>query len=620
VNDSPSSSQPAGLSPETAAGGRAAVPPGIGGHVWRALRGQAPLSRIALLLALLLLLVVWLAVAAALQIKRQDALRAEWRQNGNLAGVLAEQTLRVVQGADQSLIRLADLWQQRAVTPADLPRLAAETGLAPHILVQLSLVDAQGRFVGSNLDPDGRKTGAVDLSAREHVRVHLQPLAGPSPRVAPKPAAGGLFIGRPVLGKVSGRWTIQLSRRVNGPDGRTAGVVVASLDPAYFEQLYQQVALGRTGGVALLGADRTLRAQAVGGRAEGMGSTLLPAAGLAELLASPLRQTELDLHGDATALLVSSQRVADYPLHVLVFSGHDEALGEWRQTRHLLLLLALLLSAVVVTTALVFVIGLRRLERTNRALRLSESRAQAANQAKSEFLAAVSHELRTPLTSIRGFAELLQLRLDQPQLREQAGLIRKGAEHLNGLLNEILDLAKVEAGAMVMHPQPVDPVALVRGTVDFYTLAAEAKGLQLQLSLGPDLPAQIVSDPLRIRQVLNNLMSNALKFTPDGGVLLRLRCEDGRLLFEVEDTGPGIGEGLQELVFERFRQGSGDIAVQHGGTGLGLALARAVAGVLGGTLTLRSRPGEGACFTLALPFGPDATAAAGGPRHVPRVG
>lgn len=542
----------------------------------------------------LLLLLAWIAVAIILVLERRDELSSEVRQNRNLARALAEQTLRVIATTDQAMQRLTDAQLAGSLAPQDLVRFANETGLAPKILVQLSLIDATGRFQGSNIDPDGSKTGAVDLSGREHVQVHLRADSG----------LGGeqLFIGKPVLGKVSGRWTIQLSRAIRNAQGTPQGVVVASLDPSYFEEVYKRVDIGIDGGVALIGRDLNIRALVVGGKSGNLGAQLPPDAPFKQYI----EQSEGDFSAvsryDELARLNAFRRVADYPLFVLVSTAETEALADWRATRNSLIAMAVLLSAAVLTAAAIFVTSLRRLERSNEALRISEAQAQAASQAKSEFLAAISHELRTPLTSIRGFAELMERRLPDERYRESAGLIRKGAEHLNHLLTEILDLAKVEAGAMALNAEAVELAPLLSGTLDFFILSAQAKGLKLSGELAPDVPSHVVCDGLRLKQILNNLLSNAIKFTESGEVKVAIWRENESLLVRVSDTGPGIAPEKQALIFEKFRQGDAQVSTQHGGTGLGLALSKALAELMHGDLTLESRIGEGSSFTLRMPL------------------
>ncbi len=564
---------------------------------WAGLR-RSSLLRDVVLAALLAVLVAWCAVAGVLAMKWRDALAAEQEQTTNLAAVLKEQTVRVLAASDQATIRLRDAVAAGGFTPADTVRFANETGLAPQILTQLSLIGPDGHFQGSNLDPDGARSGHVDLSDREHVRVHLSPGAvGDAPPLSPT----GLLIGKPVMGKVSRKWTIQLSRRIDAVDGRVLGVVVASLDAAYFESLYRSVALGAQGGVTLIGADQVVRARVIGGVAQGVG-TSARVAGRTSRMQGAQGHYASTSSVDGIERLVSYQQVGDYPLYVAVLRARDEALANWRSTRSLALALTALLTVAVLASAGIVGLGIRRLERTNAALRASEAHAQASNQAKTEFLAAISHELRTPLTSIRGFAELMESRLGDVRQREQAGMIRKAAEHLNQLLTEILDLVKVEAGAMRIERAVVPLRPVLDGTASFFAVTAAEKGLALQVRVAQGVPEVIPCDELRLKQILNNLLSNALKFTPAGAVSIEVEAPEDRLLVHVVDTGPGIEAALHETIFERFRQGDGNVSHQHGGTGLGLALSRALAELLGGTLTVMSAPGQGARFTLALPL------------------
>ena len=318
----------------------------------------------------------------------------------------------------------------------------------------------------------------------------------------------------------------------------------------------------------------------------------------------------LGTEGSATSLstvdglerLYAYRAIAGYPLTIFVYTGSREALDQWRIGRDITFALAAALSGLVVALLALLGAGLRRQERSNEALRVSEMQAQAASRAKSEFLAAISHELRTPLTSIRGFAELMERRIEQPVFRDQASMIRKGAEHLNTLLTEILDLTKVEAGAMPIVREPQDIRRLVADVGEFFEVAAAAKGLALAVRVADDVPAAVNCDGLRTKQILNNLLSNAVKFTDQGGVGIEVERRGAELLMHVVDSGPGIEPELHELIFEKFRQGNDRVSYQHGGTGLGLALSRALAELMGGRLALESTLGRGSRFTLVLPL------------------
>jgi PAS domain S-box-containing protein len=284
---------------------------------------------------------------------------------------------------------------------------------------------------------------------------------------------------------------------------------------------------------------------------------------------------------------------------------HGEMEAEWRLTRPDSKVLWLQWRAVRFPDGrfLAFCQDVTQRRNDADALRESESRALSASRMKSEFLASMSHELRTPLTSIRGFSELMERRSQNAVLKEQAGIIRRAAEHLTALLNDILDMSKVEAGAMQIVPKPTSVRKIATDTVELFRSAAEAKGLALNASVSIDIPRAAMWDSLRVKQVLNNLLSNAIKFTPRGWVRLDVNVVDDCVRFDVTDTGPGIAPEAQALVFERFRQADDRVAHQYGGTGLGLALALSLARLMGGTLALSSEVGRGSCFTLTLPVG-----------------
>lgn len=564
---------------------------------WELLRDPGSLVRWVALGTIAAVLLAWTVVGVMLTSRMHETLRDEQAHQNNLARILQEQTERVIATTDQALHRLADKVRAGEFVPPDLVALANETGLAPRILVQLALIGPDARLIGSNLDPDGSKSGRLDLSSREHIQVHLAPQRATA--AAPL-SADGLFIGKPVLGKISGKWTIQITRRIDAADGRVLGVEVASIDPLYFEELYRGVDLGEQGGVTLMGTDRTVRARVIGGRSVGMGIDLM-SAGTVSQLKGESGDYEAVSRIDGVKRVYSYRQVSGYPLYVMVAQSKDEVLAPWRSTRNMALALTSLLTVAMVAVAQLFALAVRRLEQRNQALRESAASAQVANQAKTEFLAAVSHELRTPLTSIRGFAELMEKRLEDERFRHQATLIRQSAEQLNDLLTDILDMVKLEAGSITIERRPVSLRPLLDDAVSAFRVTAGAKGLAIEMRLHDDDAYALHSDELRLRQIVNILLSNAVKFTEQGCITVEVE-RDGRLLYlHVSDTGPGVAPHLQDAIFERFRQGDSSVSYQHGGTGLGLALARALAEHLGGRLSLRSAPGQGARFTLTLP-------------------
>lgn len=230
------------------------------------------------------------------------------------------------------------------------------------------------------------------------------------------------------------------------------------------------------------------------------------------------------------------------------------------------------------------------------------TKAEEANKLKSDFLANMSHELRTPLNGILGYSELLQMELEDPAQQDYAATIHSSGEHLLDIVNDLLDLAKVEAGRIELKPVEQDVARLANDLVGTHRAHAQAKGLGMVLEMAEDLPATIFVDAQRVRQILNNLLNNAIKFTDNGKVGLSVRREGERLAFAVSDTGRGIPAEALEHIFEKFRQLDQFVTRDHGGTGLGLALAREFAHLLSGDLVVESRVGEGSTFTLFLPL------------------
>jgi signal transduction histidine kinase len=231
--------------------------------------------------------------------------------------------------------------------------------------------------------------------------------------------------------------------------------------------------------------------------------------------------------------------------------------------------------------------------------------AQEASRAKSDFLATMSHELRTPLNALEGYASLMADGIYGEINSGQAHALsrmRASQHHLLGLIEQVLDVARLEAGAKRPDLEEVNPAALARSVVEALCGAAERKRLTLELESEPS--GRIHTDEGMMRQVLTNLVGNALKFTERGGVTVRVRPAEDGVVVEVQDTGPGIGAEHLERIWEPFYQVEPTMTRREGGTGLGLPLARDYARLLGGDLTVRSEPGVGSTFTLTLPRDP----------------
>jgi PAS domain S-box-containing protein len=250
-------------------------------------------------------------------------------------------------------------------------------------------------------------------------------------------------------------------------------------------------------------------------------------------------------------------------------------------------------------------------------LRARRAEAEAANEAKSQFLANMSHEVRTPLTGVVGFARLLGAVDGLPdEARAHVQRISTSAEALLAVVNDVLDFSKLEARQLELDAHSFDAPAFLAEAIDLVRPQAQAKGLSLALTIAEGLPARLVADSGRLRQVLLNLLTNAVKFTPRGRIDVAADWSSGMLKLEVADTGPGLAPEDARRLFQRFSQVDASNTRQHGGTGLGLAISKGLAEMMGGQIGLKSTLGRGSVFWFTV-AAPEATAAAATPAAAP---
>ncbi|MBK9514003.1 MAG: response regulator [Flavobacteriales bacterium] len=234
-------------------------------------------------------------------------------------------------------------------------------------------------------------------------------------------------------------------------------------------------------------------------------------------------------------------------------------------------------------------------------------RAEHSGKIKQQFLANMSHEIRTPMNAIMGMTGILRRNAHLPDQEKYLDAIAKSSESLLVIINDVLDLSKMEAGKIVLESVPFDPRAVAQGVAEILCFKAEEKKLYLRMVIDPEVPALLEGDPTRLQQIIMNLVGNAIKFTAEGGVSLCMRASAAVtgtvvLVIDVTDTGIGVAPDRRDRIFEEFDQGQGSTAFKYGGTGLGLSISRRLAQMQGGDITVNSEVGKGSTFTVSIPY------------------
>ncbi len=266
------------------------------------------------------------------------------------------------------------------------------------------------------------------------------------------------------------------------------------------------------------------------------------------------------------------------------------------------------------------VVAVRQSSMTTVALQTAREKAEIASAAKSDFLAVVSHEIRTPMNAVISAANLLRrTRLDEGQ-REHVSMMIDAGDVLMGLLNDVLDFSKIEAGKMELESAEMVVRERLSTLSRLWEPRARANGVRLKLDIAPNVPEAVMTDPLRFQQILFNLISNAVKFTEGGEIVVRADWDGERLSVAIADTGCGIPANRLSQVFNSFEQADVGTTRRHGGTGLGLSISRKLAEIMGGSLTVASVEGQGSTFTVAVPMGVVESAAARPERRAETTG
>ncbi len=663
------------------------------------------MGRLSSLLAIALLVFVWVGTALYLELDRKKTAQAAAGNSSNIARIFEDHVSRSIKEIDKTLLFIRHAWEA-APENFDLPAWTTNAYLLHDLTVQMALIGPDGRLIATNVD---RAAEPMDLADREHFRIHADR------------ATDELFISKPVLGRATGKWTIQLTRRLARADGTFAGVLVASLDPYHLSKIFEDIDLGSEGAITLFGIDGIIRARG-GLNTSILGRSIVDTSLYREMMAHPIGM----FFGPGTlsggTRLVAWRRIKDFPLIVAVGIDQKDFMADYQDRRDLFLDIAAGLSLVILAVMLLGVRHEMRLARARaveseserriaiksqelestlfgmnqgivmldahgrlrvinrRAVELlsticdtpvggeplpdvvasllastpeasprreiampdgtdlecettampdggtlhtltditetkrvqanladARDRAEAASRARTAFLATMSHELRTPLNGVVGMTTLLSDCSDESEREEYLDTIRRSAESLLRIIEDVLDVTRLEANRIAFDNTPFDPAATLRSTVELVAQEAHRKNLSLDVVVDPEVPRAVLGDSERLRQALLHLLGNAVKFTETGGVtahlalLEQLPGDVPRLAFRIEDTGIGIAPENLPLIFQDFAQLDGSLTRRFGGTGLGLALSRRLAEKFGGSIEVASIPDRGSVFTLVLP-------------------
>ncbi len=545
--------------------------------------GEATADRlkIRVVLASLVVTFVFLALVTKSILDARDNIHSSTEKDLRVHSQMV--LLNVVEGlnlADYTLKRARQEWLEKgALRPHE--EFVADFPNYKDLIVQVAVIDENGYLAASSLTLNPKP---VFLGDREHFQVHA------------KARVDEVFISQPIVGRVSGQATLQFTRPILGSGGVFQGVMVVSLNPEYLAQKNFEIlaALGVKG--VLLGQDGFLRVSLPGPIAEANPFKLVS-----------FRSAQLDIdRGDASVLsddfIWQRMGLDDYQL-LLAVGYPKKQLADRLQYIYLSALTGVLVILIAIawyTSSILRLIS----SRNNLLVKLEESnvKANSANEMKSKFVSSISHELRTPLNGILGFSELVEMSGSLDEARKYGSVIHTSAEHLHQLVNTLLDLAKIEAGQMAVVRTRSRVRELLDSVVSLHRFEAERKGLLLSLTFDEGLPEVIETDRIKLMQVLNNLISNAIKFTDSGAIFVSVKYSKPTWEITVADTGVGMTEAQIEGVFDRFNNVKLDSinTSEKQGAGLGMALCKELIELMNGKIALQSEVNVGTSVRVTL--------------------
>jgi two-component system sensor histidine kinase BarA len=546
---------------------------------------QDSFSRIAVVNAILLIIVSSVVIGFHIVLEKKSMLAQKKRDLSPLAQTFSEHVIRTFDGADQTLRYIRREYQDWKYV-GSLRRIADDANAVTMLFNQIAIADEEGRVVATSVPMPAAELAKVDLRDRPHFKFHQN-----DNRDVPR-------VGEPLVGRVSNKASIQLSRRISDPNGVFKGMIVTSVAPDYFSDFFKKIVQVSNGsiGVTLVGYDGIVRARASGAKSD-FGQKTGYWEGIDESESGDfIRISSID----NKLKLFSFQKIPAYQLAVLVWVDYGRLEEEWINYSVPYLAFELLLILVVSMGCFLLLRNRKsQLDYVDRLLHREED-LKKANAFQARMISSVSHELRTPLTSILGYGSLVADSDGGEEIREYGKIICGSADHLKNVINGILDLSRKEAGKLSVLMEQVSIKEVLQKSIELFKVNALEKGLNLELDFGADCPEFVQLDRTKFVQIIENLLSNAIKFTFSGYVRLAAHVvENGKQLeITVEDSGLGVPSHDVGRLFEPFYYVKDEWHKKQRGAGLGLNIVKEFSELMGGSVAVESEVGRGTKFTI----------------------